>query len=200
MRILALAAAAGLASCLAAPALAVIPDYPNDGSEAPETAFYVAPFAGDVTAWFLFKSASFTSEIGLGINGAAPASYCLNNSIVAPGASCLLGSVAAGDELRFYLNVLSTGNVFSTDSSENSDGFNHAWHTPYAGGDFGVPPGLAIGFEDIEGGGDKDYNDHIFVFDFPGAPVIPEPATWAMLIAGFGVVGMAARRRRLAIA
>ncbi|MFQ3596236.1 MAG: PEPxxWA-CTERM sorting domain-containing protein [Sphingomonadaceae bacterium] len=30
--------------------------------------------------------------------------------------------------------------------------------------------------------------------------VIPEPATWAMLIAGFGVVGLAARRRRSAIA
>lgn len=28
------------------------------------------------------------------------------------------------------------------------------------------------------------------------ANAIPEPATWAMLIAGFGVVGMAARRRR----
>jgi choice-of-anchor A domain-containing protein len=27
-------------------------------------------------------------------------------------------------------------------------------------------------------------------------PVVPEPGTWAMLIAGFGVVGMAARRRR----
>ena len=27
---------------------------------------------------------------------------------------------------------------------------------------------------------------------------VPEPATWAMLIAGFGLVGAAARRRRLA--
>jgi PEP-CTERM motif len=32
-----------------------------------------------------------------------------------------------------------------------------------------------------------------FVFD---AAVVPEPATWAMLIAGFGLVGFAARRRR----
>lgn len=28
--------------------------------------------------------------------------------------------------------------------------------------------------------------------------VVPEPATWAMLIAGFGMVGFAARRRRMA--
>lgn len=32
------------------------------------------------------------------------------------------------------------------------------------------------------------------------AAVVPEPATWAMLISGFGLVGFAARRRRTAIA
>ncbi len=31
------------------------------------------------------------------------------------------------------------------------------------------------------------------------ADVVPEPASWAMLIAGFGLVGMAARRRRTAV-
>ncbi len=34
---------------------------------------------------------------------------------------------------------------------------------------------------------------------FAGAP-IPEPATWALMIAGFGLVGAAARRRRIAVA
>jgi hypothetical protein len=29
---------------------------------------------------------------------------------------------------------------------------------------------------------------------------VPEPATWAMMIAGFGLVGLAARRRRMALA
>ena len=31
---------------------------------------------------------------------------------------------------------------------------------------------------------------------FDGTAGIPEPATWAMMIAGFGLVGAAARRRR----
>ena len=34
------------------------------------------------------------------------------------------------------------------------------------------------------------------VFSYNGAGVVPEPASWAMLIAGFGLVGAAARRRR----
>ncbi len=33
--------------------------------------------------------------------------------------------------------------------------------------------------------------------NFNYAVVVPEPATWAMLIAGFGLVGLTARRRRL---
>jgi hypothetical protein len=28
---------------------------------------------------------------------------------------------------------------------------------------------------------------------------VPEPATWAMMIAGFGLIGVAARRQRRAI-
>lgn len=32
-----------------------------------------------------------------------------------------------------------------------------------------------------------------------GGPNVPEPATWAMMIAGFGLVGFAARRRRMAL-
>jgi len=42
-----------------------------------------------------------------------------------------------------------------------------------------------FGFDDLPGG---------------GTGVVPEPASWAMLIAGFGLVGAAARRRRAAAA
>jgi hypothetical protein len=34
------------------------------------------------------------------------------------------------------------------------------------------------------------------VFSYNGGGAVPEPASWAMLIAGFGLVGAAARRRR----
>ncbi len=195
-RNLALAATAAIA--IAGAAEAAIPFYGSPGTEAAAVTSYTAPFAGDVTGWFLFRSAGYDSEVGIGINGAAPIYYGLTNSL-APGSQVALGSVAAGDVIRFYLKVNTTGDVFSTDVSENTDGFNHAWHTPYTGGDFpGVPAGLAIGWEDISGGGDKDYNDNVFSFTFPGSPngVVPEPAAWALMIAGFGMVGATMRRRR----
>jgi len=41
---------------------------------------------------------------------------------------------------------------------------------------------------------------HLQFYDGGMAPGIPEPATWAMLIAGFGMVGSAMRRRRATVA
>jgi hypothetical protein len=38
--------------------------------------------------------------------------------------------------------------------------------------------------------------DNVRVSGLGGGGAVPEPATWAMLIAGFGLVGLAARRRR----
>ncbi len=43
------------------------------------------------------------------------------------------------------------------------------------------------------------FDDITFGTEIPGG-VVPEPASWAMLITGFGLVGFAARRRRAAVA
>jgi hypothetical protein len=52
---------------------------------------------------------------------------------------------------------------------------------------------LYLGFDDTGAGPDDNHDDMIIRVT---AMPVPEPATWAMLIAGFGLVGAGLRRRR----
>lgn len=88
-----------------------------------------------------------------------------------------------------------------------------------AGGDSGGPGfvdgklasvnsyGLTFGsnFGDFGGGLNSGWGEYsgyvpIFIHEKFIAGAVPEPATWAMMIAGFGLVGAAARRRRTDLA
>jgi hypothetical protein len=67
---------------------------------------------------------------------------------------------------------------------------------------FANGPNLSNGFE---GGGDFGDRTNEWAFDILNVDtatqgVVPEPASWAMLIAGFGLTGAAMRRRRSAVA
>lgn len=74
---------------------------------------------------------------------------------------------------------------------------------------FGLNPREQYAFVNVQFTGDHTF-DRIVWREFPdvgdfesdnhtvGFGVVPEPATWAMLITGFGLVGFAARRRRVA--
>lgn len=53
-------------------------------------------------------------------------------------------------------------------------------------------------FDILVGRGNHPALSHLVFFGTPGG--IPEPATWAMMIAGFGLTGAAMRRRKLATA
>jgi hypothetical protein len=60
---------------------------------------------------------------------------------------------------------------------------------------------LYLGFDDQPGKADDNHDDIIIrvtaiPFADPGGGAVPEPASWAMLIAGFGLVGAAQRRRK----
>lgn len=72
----------------------------------------------------------------------------------APGTMYAVGAVAEGTELTFGINVRNTGDHFqSGPASRNADGVTHVAVT-YAG-----QCTWTIGFEDLWGGGDQDYND-----------------------------------------
>lgn len=58
---------------------------------------------------------------------------------------------------------------------------------------------MTLHFANVGGDNIGAILDDVSIRVTPGG-VIPESATWAMLIAGFGLVGMAARRRGMAAA
>ena len=193
---------------------AVVPIYGSIGT--PNNAvplaynIFTASSTGSIYAWFMGKNAQYTSVLSLKVNGVTtPYSPIFDNQTTVPGTSALLGMVSAGDTLEFILTVLAppavAGNIFSSTPANNADKQNHIFRSAYGGGDFGIPLGsyTYIGFEDIKGkydgvhGNDWDYDDHRFAFSNIAKfkTVVPEPASWVMMIAGFGLVGGMMRRR-----
>lgn len=197
MRNLILAAAVALGTATAAQA--AIPLYPTPGVVNASDYAFTAAADGDIVAYFAGHSAGYTNWLRLEVNGVDTGLEGLNNQTSALGQSFNFGPVSAGDALVFKIRVVNTGDNFYSQRSQNADGITHIFSANYGGGDWGIPAGVYVGFEDLYGGGDLDYDDLRFVFtNVGGGEVggIPEPATWAMLITGFGLVGFAARRRK----
>jgi len=187
--------ATALALAFAAPASAVPVTYEQAGTENTAQYEFTALSTGDVKAYFAGSEAGYTNVIGLLVNGLDTGILGLNNQTSTYGQMLNFGAVKAGDRLVFKLLNLNPPNVgpFYSDASLNADGFNHVYSAAYAG-DSLIPAGVFVGFEDLTGGGDFDYNDERFVFVNVSAPVeVPEPASIALLLAG--VAGVAASRK-----
>jgi hypothetical protein len=144
---------------------------------------------GQVLARYEGNSAAFSNDLYLG------SSFIFNNHATAVGTEVLLGSFAAGTELIFRLHVNNTGfDYFTGPAARNPDNHTHArvqsdWQTDRA----------LVSFEDLFNG-PFDYNDLSFSFTntrgTPVVPSIPEPQTYALMLAGLGCIALAARRRR----
>jgi len=50
-------------------------------------------------------------------------------------------------------------------------------------------PVIFMGFEDLMGGGDMDFNDNMAMFSNVIMVPVPEPSAIAMLLAGLGLLG-----------
>jgi hypothetical protein len=114
-----------------------------------------------------------------------------------PGDFVDLGKFGAGTTLDFFLVANGAGggrDIWTAPASRNADRFDHVVA-------FALPesPYLIIGFEDLWGGGDRDFNDVLFAVDIGAVNVqrllsTPEPAAWLSLLS-LGAVAWLVRRR-----
>ncbi len=117
-----------------------------------------------------------------------------------PGDFVNLGTFAGGTKLDFFLIADGANggrNVYSTTPSANPDGINHVVSFAYA---VAGSPYLIIAFEDLYGGGDKDFNDVVIALDIGVANVAallatPEPGLWLTLSSLGGMVAWIRRRQ-----
>jgi hypothetical protein len=139
---------------------------------------------GEVNVTFLGSDAGFDNLLFIALD---PTGLIFEGHVTAVNTTKSLGNFAAGTELMFQLNN-QKGNLWYTGpGSRNSDGVAHA----VVDANY-LPGALYVGYEDLPGGGDKDYND--LKFSVSNAHVPDAAATLPLL--GFGLLGLAAFARR----
>ena len=174
--------------------------------------------ASDVRVYFVGEGAGYANTLGFTTDGsgsvdsktaqlifpnASTGSKLTEKEPVQAGDYVTLGKMEAGSALDFF--VIANGanggkTTFSTQLSENPDGINHVVSFAYTMKD---SPYLILGFEDLLGGGDRDFNDVLFAVDIGAVNVAaltatPEPATMASMGA-FLALGWVLRRRQAVI-
>lgn len=111
----------------------------------------VVAATAQVEATYCSVGGAYTADLSL----AAPDfQFIATGHVTAEGTTVDLGVFTGGSELVFAIYVRDTGDTFySGDGSRNTDGRAHAMVTDLGNGDY------HIGFEDIWGGGDNDFDD-----------------------------------------
>lgn len=144
---------------------------------------------GNVTATFQGQTAGYDSILFLDSPGGPIDIF--HNHLSPVGSTFDLGTFTAGTELIFGIRVLTTGDTFySGAASRNPDGIFHNQVDEDL-----IPGETFVGFEDIFGGGDKDYDDNNFSFTNTRVGTVPEAGATLPLLAGVvGLMGAAVRR------
>jgi hypothetical protein len=122
---------------------------------------------GTASVTVLPATAGYTSRLYLkNPDPSQPDIFLATNHDV--GTTVSIPTYPAGTPLEFYIFVTNTGyTYYMGDGTNNPDGIPHAVVTA-------TGPGQAIvGFEDLYGGGDQDYDDNVFRFEGVTPDVTP---------------------------
>ena len=172
--------------------------------------------AADVRAYFVGEGAGYHNTLGFNSQGGSTSTFGSDPKLIFPDASersgttrttseplksgdfVNMGNFSANTQLNFFLiaNGASGGTTTYSTNHINPDNLIHAVAFTLPG-----TPYLLIGFEDLYGGGDRDYNDILFTLDVGRANIdhlsSPEPTTGLILL---GFIGLALARQRRKVA
>ncbi len=94
----------------------------------------------------------------------------------------------------FFLALATPVGLWSSNPDDNADGLDHM--VTYVDDD--DPYHYFVGFEDLYGGGDRDYNDLVIELHqvIDGPTQVPEPGTLTLMGVGLAALGLLRRRQR----